>query len=130
MKVKIYLRAIVQDTLKVKVNHLALFDSNRNGEIDTLKTVVKEGDTILWKLDRCSGIKSIEKIYPDRNLPHPVFKTEPTKLLLCKGFKLQIEKGLVVAPDNYVEEKYFIKCTLCDNTDLTIDPYIRVEPVK
>lgn len=123
--VKIYLRAILKDG----VDSLALFDSKRNGAINELKTVVKEGDTILWKLDRCSGIKSITRIYSNLHI-HPVFKSEPRKQLLCKGFKLQIEKG-IVGDSKYVEEKYIIKCTLCDNdnTLLSIDPYIRVEPV-
>ena len=123
--VKIYLRAILKDG----VNSLALFDSNRNAAINELKTVVKEGDTILWKLDRCSGIKSINRIYSNLHV-HPVFKSEPRKQLLCKGFKLQIEKEIVGTAE-YVEEKYIIECTLCDknNTLLPIDPYIRVEPV-
>ena len=123
--VKIYLRAILKDG----VNSLALFDSNRNAAINELKTVVKEGETILWKLDRCSGIKSITRIYSNLDV-HPVFKSEPRKQLLCKGFKLQIEKE-IVGTAKYVEEKYIIKYTLCDknNTSLSIDPYIRVEPV-
>lgn len=115
--VKIYLRSIVKDG----ENRLALFDSTRNGDINDLITEVRAGTTILWKLDCHSGIKSITRIYSKEG-EHPVFKSEPRKLLLCKGFKLQLEKGAEG------KEKYTIECILRDNTELIIDPYIRIPP--
>jgi hypothetical protein len=115
--VKIYLRAI----LKNGQDSLALFDSNRNGDINDLTTEVKAGDTIIWKLDCCSGIKSITRIY-SKEKEHPVFKSDPVKRFLCKGFKLQLEKGAKGL------EKYTIECILPDNNELIIDPFIRVPP--
>lgn len=115
--VKIYLRAI----LKNGQDSLALFDSNRNGDINDLTTEVKAGDTIIWKLDCCSGIKSIARIYSKEKV-HIVFKSDPRKRLLCKGFKLQLEKGVEG------KEKYTIECILGNNKELIIDPYIRVPP--
>ena len=58
-RVTIYLRSVEQKGEK----HLAMFDSNRNGAIDILKTEVQAGATIIWKLDCFSGIRSITKIY-------------------------------------------------------------------
>jgi hypothetical protein len=120
MIVKIYLRSIVKDG----ENHLAMFDSNRNGAIDDLTTDVPAGATIIWKLDCCSGIKSITRIY-SKEEKHTVFISEPRKRLLCKGFKLRLE-----IPEEKEErkEKYSIECILCDNTKLIIDPVIRVPP--
>jgi hypothetical protein len=117
MIVKIYLRSIVKD----KKNYLVLFDSNRNGAINDLITDVQEGATIIWKLDSRSGIKSITRIYSKAE-EHPVFKSDPRKRLLCKGFKFKLEKGAEG------KEKYTIECILCDNSELIIDPYIRVPP--
>jgi hypothetical protein len=117
MRVKIYLRFIVKD----KINYLALFDSNGHVGINDLITDALPGATIIWKLDRCSGIKSITRIYSKAE-KHPVFKSEPEKRSLCRGFKLQLEKEVEG------EEKYTIECILCDNTPLKIDPVIRVPP--
>ena len=117
MTVKIYLRAIKQGDAKC----LALFDSKRQGGVNDLITDVYVGDTVIWKLDYCSGIKSISKIF-SKEVKHPVFKTQPSKRWLCTGFKLPIEKGAEG------EEKYTIECILCDKTELIIDPYIRVLP--
>ena len=75
----------------MRKNYLALFDSNGNGDINNLITDVHAGDTIIWKLDCCSGIKSITRIY-SKEEKHPVFKSDPRKRLLCKGFKLQVQK--------------------------------------
>jgi hypothetical protein len=116
MTVKIYLRAIVKD----EKDCLVLFDSNRNGDINNLETVVEGGAAIIWKLDCCSGIKSITGIY-SKEFEHPVFKSNPVKRFLCKGFKLQLEKGAEG------REKYTIECILRDNDKkLVIDPFIRV----
>jgi hypothetical protein len=120
MKVKIYLRSV----LKNEVNHLALFDSNRNGDIDNLETVVKPGDTIIWKSDCCSVIKSITRIYSKED-KHTVFISQPKKRLLCKGFKLRLE---IPEVKEERREKYTIECILCDNMPLITDPYIRVPP--
>jgi hypothetical protein len=117
MIVKIYLRFIVKDG----ENRLALFDSNRKGDINDLTTDVQTGATIIWKLDSCSGIKSITRIYSNEK-EHPVFKSDPKKRFLCKGFKLQLEEGAKGL------EKYTINCILYDGTELIIDPYIRVPP--
>ena len=119
MIVKIYLRSILKDG----ENRLALFDSNRNGDINDLTTEVQAGATIIWKLDCCSGIKSITRIYSKEKV-HTIFKSDPVKRLLCKGFKLKLEKGAGG------KEKYTIECILCNNTELIIDPYIRVPPVR
>jgi hypothetical protein len=115
--VKIYLRSIVKDG----ENSLALFDSTRKGDINDLETVVSGGTTIIWKLDCCSGIKRISRIY-SKEKEHPVFKSEPKKRFLCKEFKLQLEKGAEG------KEKYTIECILRNNTELIVDPYIRIPP--
>ncbi len=115
--VTIYLRSIKQNGEK----HLAMFDSERNGDIDNLITEVPRGASVIWKLDCCSGIKRITKIYSktgERN----VFKVNPEKRLLCKGFKLQISE------DATGEEAYAIEYIICDETKLTVDPMIRVPP--
>lgn len=122
MRVKIYLRSILKD----KVNSLALFDSNRDGDINGLITTVEAGDTIIWKLDCCSGIKSITRVYSKED-KHTIFINQPEKQLACKGFKLHLE-----IPEEKEEriEKYTIECILCDNTPLIIDPFIRVPPIR
>ena len=119
MTVKIYLRSIVKNGEK----HLAMFDTNRQGDINNLTTDVYAGDKVIWKLDCCSGIKSITRIY-SKEKEHTIFKSDPVKRLLCKGFKFQLEKGVEG------KEKYTIECILCNNTELIIDPYIRVPPVR
>ena len=45
--VTICLRSVEQEGKK----RLAMFDSNRNGDIDNLTTEVESGSTIIWKLD-------------------------------------------------------------------------------
>jgi len=120
MTVKSYLRAIVRRKEKC----LALFDSNREGDINNLFTDVPSGGTIIWKPDCCSGIKKIVRIIPEKADVHPVFKSNPKKLLLCRGFIYRLEKGAEG------EEKYTIECILCNNTKLTVDPFIRIPPVR
>jgi hypothetical protein len=119
MIVKIYLRSI----LKNGKNSLALFDSNREGDINDLATKVHAGDTIIWKLDCCSGIKSITRIYSKEKI-HNIFKSDPKKQFLCKGFTLQLEKAAEG------DEKYTIECILSNNTELIVDPFIRIPPVR
>jgi hypothetical protein len=117
MMVKIYLRALEQG----HKNRLAMFDTNRNGDIDNLTTVVPRGENVFWKLDRCSGIKSITKIY-SKNKERKVFKSDPTKLLLCKGFKFNTSESELET------EAYTIEYILSDETKVVIDPYIRIVP--
>jgi hypothetical protein len=115
--VTIYLRSVEQKERK----RLAMFDSNRNGDIDNLITVVEAGATIIWKLDCLSGIKSITKIYSKTGKGN-VFKNDPRKLPFSKGFRLQLTK------DAEGEEAYAIEYILCDETKVTIDPVIRIPP--
>ena len=121
MTVKIFLRSIVKD----KIKSLALFDSNHHGDINGLITDVKPTDTIIWKLDCCSGIKRIISIHSSSEDGHTVFISEPKKRFLCKGFKLHLE---LPKSDEERREKYTIECILWDNTPLIIDPYIRIPP--
>jgi hypothetical protein len=120
MRVKIYLRAIRQGD----ATRLALFDSKRQGGINDLTTDVYMGDTVIWKPDCCSGIKSITSISPKKADTHPVFLSAPRKRLFCTGFTLPIAKD---AKEELVE-RYTIECILCDNSALIVDPYIRVLP--
>ena len=117
MAVKIYLRSLVKNGEK----HLAMFDTNHNGDIDNLTTVVPRGENVIWKLDCCSGIKSITKIY-SKNKERKVFKSDPTKLLLCQGFKLKTSESEIET------EAYTIEYILSDETKVVIDPYIRIVP--
>jgi hypothetical protein len=115
--VKIYLRSV----LKNGENSLALFDSNRNGDINDLTTEVQAGDTIIWKLDCCSGIKSIVRIYSNEK-DHTVFLNEPEKLFLCKGFKLRLQAQATG------KEKYSIEYITRNDVKKTIDPYVKIQP--
>lgn len=135
MTVKIYLRAIVTDgmvkygivkggRLEGGKDHLAMFDSNRFGAIDDLTTDVPAVATIIWKLDCCSGIKSITRIY-SKEEKHTIFISEPRKRFLCKGFILRLE---IPEAKEVREEKYSIECILCNDKKLIIDPVIRVPP--
>lgn len=121
MTVKIYLRAIVKN----EKNSLALFDSNRNGDINDLYTDVNPGDKVIWKLDCCSGIKSITRIY-SKEKDHPIFKSDPKKRWLCKVFELQVPKTAVPGD----KEKYVIEYILRDDTRMMIDPYVRIPPIR
>jgi len=115
--VKIYLRSI---EVKGK-NRLAMFDSNRNGDIDNLTTDVPPGATIIWTLDCLSGIQSITGIKSKTGKGN-IFSSDPRKRLLCKGFTLRLSK------DAKGEEAYTVEYILCDDTKVTIDPVIRIEP--
>jgi len=122
--VKIYLRSIVKD----EKEHLVMFDSNgdgdiSNGDINNLITKVPSGAKVIWKLDRFSRIKRITKI-SSKTGAHNVFKSDPRKLLLCKGFKLRVPET-----KETISEQYNIEYTLNDGKNKKIDPYIRVEPV-
>jgi hypothetical protein len=120
MRVKIYLRSIEQDEKKL----LAMFDSKRQGDINNLTTEVYAGDKIIWKLDCCSGIKSIAKIYPKEGKGN-IFKNDPVRQLLCKGIVLQVPEYKVEIEE---VEAYTIEYILCDDTKMVIDPYIKILP--
>jgi len=122
MTVKIYLRSIEQEGKKKR---LAMFDSNGNGDIDNLITDVPAGAMIIWKPDRFSGIKSITRIYSKEDI-HPIFKKDPRKRVLCKGFELKVPENA----EQDDKEKYTIECLLEDNSELIIDPYVRIPPPK
>lgn len=121
MTVKIYLRAIVKNG----ENGLAMFDSNRNGDINDLITDVNPGDKVIWKLDCCSGIRSITRIY-SKEKEHPIFKSDPKKRSLCKVFELRVPKTAVEGD----QEKYAIEYILRDDTRMMIDPYVRIPPIR
>jgi hypothetical protein len=116
-KVKIYLRSIEQKGEK----RLALFDSNRNGDINDLVTEVEPGAKIVWTKDCCSGIKSISKIFSKKG-DGTIFKMEPRKRFFCSGFTL------IVPKDAKGEEAYNISYVLCDGKEISIDPYIKIIP--
>lgn len=118
MTVKIYLRSILKD----KENCLALFDTNRNGDINNLETVVPSGSKVIWELDYLSGIKIITKI-GSKEKNSQIFKSDPRKGWLNKGFEIQLPE--------FKEERreaYNIEYILSDGTKMIIDPYIRVVP--
>lgn len=117
-RVKIYLRSI---KLKER-NFLALFDSNRDGAINDLVTVVRSGDKIIWKPDRRSGIKCITNVYP-KEKEGKIFLEKPKKRFLARGFYL-------IAPEvsKEAEQAYNIDYRTCDDTEVSIDPFIRVIP--
>ena len=119
--VKIYLRSVRLEVKGIAENHLAMFDSNHMGAIDNLITDVQAGGTVIWALDRCSGIKSINAVYT-KNGKRNVFRSDPRKRFLCKGFKLPISE------EAKGEEEYCIKYTICDGREITIDPVIRIPP--
>jgi hypothetical protein len=118
-RVIIYIRSIRQDG----VIHLTMFDSNGKIAIDSLITDVQPGGTVIWKLERASGIKNIDKIYATTG-EHNIFKKDPAKRFLSKGYKLKV-------PDDAKEgeEEYAIDYILENNTKVTIDPYLRIPPV-
>ncbi len=127
MPVFIYLRAIKHNGNY----HLAMFDSNGDGAIDNLTTIVNPGYTIYWKKDRQSGITKIRKIYSNAANKH-VFRHKPTPV--NGGFKLAVPHGINIGHSRPIIEKYFIECTLTarnpDGTHiiLNIDPYIKIPP--
>jgi len=117
MDVTIKLRAIVKD----KIPCLAMFDSNRKGDINNLETVVKAGYKIFWVLDDDPGIGEIIDIY-SKEKQSIVFKNGIVRT--PKGIELQI-------PDiiEGVLEAYIIEYILDEKKiKIKIDPYIRIEP--
>lgn len=117
-KINIYLRSVKRNGKK----ELALFDDERNGDIDNLVTEARPGDTIIWKKDTLSGIKGIASIYS---------KEEGKKILidLPKGNdKVKKEWKYKIPKDAEGEESYGIIYVLDDGTKLDIDPKIKVLP--
>ncbi|MBN2610640.1 MAG: hypothetical protein JXB00_03710 [Bacteroidales bacterium] len=57
-KVTIYLSVVERDGKR----HLHMRDSNRKCKDDSLVTEVSPGDLVVWKRDKCSGIKSVNRI--------------------------------------------------------------------
>jgi hypothetical protein len=104
-------------------SQLMLFDSNRNGAINDLVTLVPAGSTIVWKSDRCSGIKRILRIYSKTGKGN-IFRKEPGRFLFFNRFSLKI------SPNAEGEETYSIDYMLCDKIRVTIDPTIKIPPPK
>ncbi len=116
-KVKIYLRSILVD----KKSQLMLFDSNRNGAVNDLVTIAPAGSTIVWKRDRCSGIKKILRIYSKTGKGN-VFRTEPRKCRFFNRYYLKLSQNAEG------EEAYNIDFLLYGKTRITIDPIIKIPP--
>jgi hypothetical protein len=119
--ITIFLRSVIQE----EESHLAMFDSNGNGAVDTLKTDVSPGDVVIWKSDCYSGIRSITRIYPQESKGGEIFQSDPKKRFLCKGYKLHIPKDV----KSNTEEKYLIEYIPCNSEKpVIIDPFLRVPP--
>jgi hypothetical protein len=116
-KIKIFLRSVNCKDKKA----LALFDSERNGCLDDLVTTAKPGDLIIWKLDKRSGLKGIEAIYP-KEKGGTIFSELERSEKIQKKIKYRIPK------DASGEEAYGIKYVLCDGSKLDIDPKIKIIP--
>ena len=132
-KVQIYLRSLLvpkdldKKAKQVKVdvtNKLLLFDSNRNGAVNDLVTVVPSGALIVWKLDRCSGIRKITKITPKEGKGEEYWKKLKPRLL-CEGFVMQAPEV-----DEPLDLPYNIEYIPYgkDIKPVSIDPLIRVSP--
>ncbi len=119
-RVKIYLSYIKLDG----IDHLFIHDSHDNSNIDSLITDVKRGDTVIWKLDEHSGIKKIENVYLNRDSVN-LIKNNPEILSGKNQFKLEI-----LGDAQEGKQKYTIVFTQKHNVTDSIDPYIRVPPIK
>ncbi|NBC83510.1 MAG: hypothetical protein GVY19_09020 [Bacteroidetes bacterium] len=117
-KIKIYLRSVNNDNEK----RLALFDTERNGAIDELVTYANPGDLIIWKLDNCSNIKTIDSIFPKLKDGKIFRGGNPKKGNRGKTWKYRIPK------DAEGDEAYGIGYTIGDGTSHIVDPQIRIKP--
>jgi hypothetical protein len=117
--VRIYLRSLSSN----EKGRLMLFDSNRNGAINDLVTIAPAGSTVIWKRDRCSGIKRILRIYSKTGKGN-LFRAEPRKFWFFNIFSLRLPRNAEG------EEAYSIDYLLCNNTKVTIDPTIKIPPPK
>jgi len=118
-KVTIYLRSIEIN----KKKHLSMFDTNGNIDInDSLVTYVKAGGTVIWDLEKASGIKRIERIYSKSD--GPIFRKDAQEVPLSKKFKLEVPDGLIGG----TQEEYFIDYYDQNGSKITRDPYLRIVP--
>lgn len=99
-KVTIYLSIVEKDGKK----HLHLRDSNGNSGDDTIVTEANRDDTILWKKDTGSGLKSITEIKVNKS--SELFSKGPKKRC-CSRWKgwvsSQASKGDYAYVPYYVE---------------------------
>lgn len=123
-KVVIYLRSIDSNGEKF----IYMYDSNGNTSIDNMQpvdsfeTYVQPESDVFWELERNSGIKKIKEIKSSHGNGN-IFKDDPSQIPFSKAFRLKLKK------DIYGREKYDIKIRLEDNTEITIDPFLRIPPV-
>ena len=115
-RVKIYLRSIAQN----REQKLSLFDSNGDGGINELVTIVHAGDLVIWKPDCRNGIKAITRIYSKKGEGN-IFRSEPKKGLFG-WVKLRIPR------DAKGEEAYGIDYLTCDGKEISVDPYLKIPP--
>lgn len=120
-RVIIYIRYVEKDNKKC----LAMYDSNGRLAIDTLTTYVEAGNTVIWKLEKASEIKQIDKIYTKVTNPE-IFKNDAVKRFLSKSYKIDIPGNAT----RDIREEYFIDFTTNDNDPVTVstDPYLRIKP--
>lgn len=119
-KVKIYLKAIEKDGQK----HLEMYDSNDPDHVvvDALETIVKPGITVVWKLEKPSGIKKIDEIVSSQGVRN-IFEEDAKKRFLSKGFILKIPDGVQAGE----EEKYnIVFVDKEDENPWTVDPYLKI----
>lgn len=129
--VTIYLRSVVKD----KRDCLAMFDSNRKGDINNLETVVHPGDKLVWALDSEHGIKELVSIRSKEVEPKLILKPLTAK---SGGFQIMVPDSPIRSLEAYIIE-YIIevkdrekgekgeKVVMVDKT-VVIDPYIRIKP--
>ena len=118
-QVKIYLRSIEQDGQQ----RLSLFDTNRDGGFDDLVTEVEGGTTIIWALDKDSGISAVNSV-ESKNPKGDFIDFNPKKRIFCKGFKFCVPRVKEAG-----EIKYDIKYTPSGSKELlSIDPTIKIKP--
>jgi hypothetical protein len=132
-KVRIYLRSLLipEDSVKnekrskdIVTNKLLLFDSNRNGAVNDLITVVPSGALIIWKRDRCSGIRKIIRIESKTDEGKKYWE-KLRRLFLCEGFIMRapIVKETLELPYS-IEYLPYGK----GKEPIKIDPLIKVPP--
>ena len=118
-KVTVYLRSIEIN----KKKHLSMFDTNGNLDInDSLVTYVMAGGTVIWDLDKASGIKEIDRIYSKSN--GPIFREDAKGILFSKKFRIEVPEGLTGG----TQEEYFIDYYDQNGSKITRDPYLRIVP--
>ena len=118
--VKIYMQCIEKDDGK----HLLMYDSNDpdNVVVDSLITHVQPGMKVIWKLERPSGIKKINKIGSAKGVRN-IFKKDARPKLIGKGFVLKLSDELSDGQEKYIIEFFSKK----DPDDLVpIDPFLRI----